>query len=497
MAERTLAQQYADNLRSGDADLMRDKNPYFTATQATRNPLLGEEFPDINSYEAKPAAAGTTFSSTMQDIRQNVTDPRQQLGLIESLYNQGYFKQFADYDKRANRKVGQSIASGQAAFDDEVFGGLDATDIGMASVLAAPALAWALSPAAGAAPSAATGGSSGAFTGGLNVGPGAAAAMGTGGGAAIPAAGLNAGAAAPSVLGAGGASAPASGLFVSPQAMSAFNAGINLPFAAGSGITAGGAGMEFAQPATSLEGGAQQVGGLKVGPDAATQMGVPATPGAPAATSGVATPAPGAAPAAAPAAAAPQQMTFVDNLIQQMKNNALQLGLMGTGLAIAAGGRQDMPSEAEMQGLSDEARKTAKQLMGNYRAGQLSASQQASLQQLTQQTKNQITQYFSSIGQADSTAHMQALAQVDQQSLAMKQQMLDNMLQQGLSAIGVATGPLNSIAQYQLGQDQALRQAFGSFAGSVGTMIGRNAGTQRPPAPQPTQTAPVVSSARA
>ena len=63
----------------------------------------------------------------------------------------------------------------------------------------------------------------------------------------------------------------------------------------------------------------------------------------------------------------------------------------------------------------------------------------------------------------------------------MKQQMLDSALQNGLQAIGVAQGPLNTVAQYQLGQDQQLSQAFGNFASSVGNLFGKQAGTTASP----------------
>jgi hypothetical protein len=247
--------------------------------------------------------------------------------------------------------------------------------------------------------------------------------------------------------------------------------------------------------------------GGNLGSGASSALGLPnpatgaATPtGAPTAASPAAsTPGAGATLPSAPPPVAPPPAGgggFVDSLLKQMKDNALGLGLLG-GSMLLAGKPPEMPSQQQLQGLSNEAQATASQLMAQYRAGQLSASQQAGLDQLTQQTKNQVTQYFASIGQADSTAHQQALAQVDQQAFGMRQQMLDNMLTQGLNAIGVAAGPLQTIAQYQLGQDQALRQAYGNFAQGVGNLFGRQAGTPAPvpQQPRPTQPTQTVQSA--
>jgi hypothetical protein len=342
------------------------------------------------------------------------------------------------------------------------------------------------------------GGAGAEFTGGLVPGANAGASLGAGGGSAIPAAGLNAGAAAPEILGIGGGSAiPSAGLSVSPAAMSALGAG-GLPFAASSGIAAGGEGISFAGAPTSgapATGAAAGGGGINFGPGAAEAMGVPAsTAGAGAGTTGAGT-------GAATTAAAASRPTFVENIMRQMQDNALALGLIGGSMYMASQQKPELPSQQQLESLSGEARQTADQLLSQYRAGQLSAGQQAGLDQLTRQTKNQITQHFSSIGQADSTAHQQALAQVDQQAFAMRQQMLDGMLQQGLSAIGVATGPLNTMAQYQMGQDQALRQAFGNFANSVGQVFGRSSGAPTgtvavPPSNRPTSPAPVVQSSK-
>lgn len=216
---------------------------------------------------------------------------------------------------------------------------------------------------------------------------------------------------------------------------------------------------------------------------------------------------PAGAPISAPASAGASQagvqagaaqgggeQGFVDKMLKQMKDNALGLGLIGGATLLSAGQQRGMPNKAQFEGLGAEAAATAQQLMQQYRSGQLSPGQQASVDQLTQSTKNQINQYFASIGQSDSTAHAQALAQVDQQALGMKQQMLDGALQNGLSAIGVAQGPLSTVAQYQLGQDQQLSQAFSNFAGSVGNLFGRQAG-QPTQSEKPRTASPTITSA--
>jgi hypothetical protein len=200
--------------------------------------------------------------------------------------------------------------------------------------------------------------------------------------------------------------------------------------------------------------------------------------------------------AAGGAAKAAAGGTFVDNAINQMKQNALSLGLMaaGTGAAVSAG-KKPIPNEQQLNQLGTDAAATAHSLIAQYNSGQLSPGQQGSLDQLTQNTKNQLRQYFASIGQSNSTAAMQAEAQVDQQTTIMKQQMLDSTLQNGLQALGVAQGPLSTVANYQVQQDKNLQQAFGNFAQGIGKIFGRGSAATQPQQPptgdtatQPTQT---------
>lgn len=347
-------------------------------------------------------------------------------------------------------------------------------------------------------------------TSGVNVGRGEAPtkqtlmtdASGLAAGAGLAGSGLlDAGAAA----GAGEAVASASPQGLNPALAGGYGGvGLNPAAAGGVGLNpaTGAAAFDSAlSPGMQalLNGGGTALGSLNY----ATPLGGVSSPGG--ATGAAPSAAPGAAPAApatpagsaagagggaAPAATGGQQGGIVDQILKGMRDNAglAQLGLTGAALAMNAKQRP-IPNEQQLNDLAATGSQAAKDLISSYRSGQLSAAQQAGLDQLTQGTKNQINQYFASIGQSDSTAHMQALAQVDQQALGMKQQMLDNMLNQGLQAIGVAQGPLGTIANYRVQQDKNLTDAFGNFANAVGQVFGRQAGTQAPkPNPNPSVT---------
>ena len=226
-------------------------------------------------------------------------------------------------------------------------------------------------------------------------------------------------------------------------------------------------------------GGGMAPGGAPGGAGGAGAPVPPATPGTP-----------GSSPMGA-SGGVQGGTSFVDKILADMKAhplNAAGLGLSAAGML--AQGRPKQPAQVGQLGqLGTTGQQTAQQLLDQYKSGQLSGPQQASLQQLSQNARNQINNYFASIRQSDSTAHQQALAQVDQQAESMKNEMLQQALNSGLQAIGVAAGPLNNVAQYTLGQDRNLQAAFANFANALGNFGGRGAQQNANPTQQtqPTQ----------
>ena len=174
-------------------------------------------------------------------------------------------------------------------------------------------------------------------------------------------------------------------------------------------------------------------------------------------------------------------ISALDKTLATLKANWLPLALQGAGLGISASkGTQPIPNQAQFQGMGETASNAAIQDIQTAQAGQLSGPQQASLDQYIQQAKNQVRQYFSSIGQYDSTERIKAEQQVDQDAMAMKTQLIQQTMQNGISLMGAANTPLQTVANYQLGQDQALQQAIGRFVSGVGTTLGSQAGTPAP-----------------
>ena len=80
-------------------------------------------------------------------------------------------------------------------------------------------------------------------------------------------------------------------------------------------------------------------------------------------------------------------------------------------------------------------------------AGNLTASQQASLDTWTTNQKSAIHQKLANMGLLNSTMIAQWDAWVDQQALAQKQSMVDQTAQEGINAVGTASGAAPSGAQ--------------------------------------------------
>lgn len=259
---------------------------------------------------------------------------------------------------------------------------------------------------------------------------------------------------------------------------------------AGMGLGAGGGGTGLPQtPTPSGTGGGTPGGGggqwptgqPTVGSGASQALGLP--PPATPPSAGVPPTAPGG--------------DFVSGILDQLKKNALSLGLMGVSL-LGAGAKAGQTPQAlqEMQNNTGGARALGQEYIDAARAGRLTGPQQAGLDKYTQDAKNQVRQYFASIGQFDSTSRIKAEQQIDQTALGLQAQMIQQTLTQGLQALGVGNGPLAQVATYQAGQDQALIQAMGSFAQGIGSLFGQQAGKGQTTTPtQQTEPTPQAATA--
>lgn len=232
--------------------------------------------------------------------------------------------------------------------------------------------------------------------------------------------------------------------------------------------------LAAAQPAGAPAATAEPAMGTAAAPVAESPMSTAALPQTPEAAT-AASAAPAASAAAQPPAPTPKG--FVDQVIAQFRRNALGIGINLAALGLAgAVGQRPVAGMGEIQALGGLGAQTARELITQAQQGRLLPGQEAALQRYADQAKAQIRNYFASIGQFDSTSRLQAERQIDQELEAMRGQLISGILQQGLSAIGAATGPLGAAANVQLQRDIALQRALASFGQGVGAMFGMQAG---------------------
>ena len=167
--------------------------------------------------------------------------------------------------------------------------------------------------------------------------------------------------------------------------------------------------------------------------------------------------------------------SFLGNLgtkaLNTIENNPLQtLGVAvggGSLLANIMQGNQPVPGQAQLQNLAGEQASQGRTLAGYATSGTLPPGQQAQLDLQTNAKKAAIRSSFASAGYSNSSAEVQALAQADQEALAQRQAMADQLLKQGFQYTGLADNATQSIMNTQLKQEADLQAAIARFAGSL------------------------------
>ena len=132
--------------------------------------------------------------------------------------------------------------------------------------------------------------------------------------------------------------------------------------------------------------------------------------------------------------------------------------------------KQSQSAAQQLQANAGSSGQVGQQLLSNFQSGQLSGSdQQAIAQYLTQQT-SAINDYYAKAGLSNSSMHTQALQQVQQQAETMRQQALQNMLTQGLSATGTTNSALSAAANANLASSKDTSQALSDFMTALSKM---------------------------
>lgn len=308
------------------------------------------------------------------------------------------------------------------------------------------------SAAKGAGDAAAAGGAEAA--GAAAAAPEVAGALDAGAGAGL--ADLGAGTLA--LTDAGGLGAGASG-----ATLPGLDAGVSAIEGAGVGAPAA------AELAPQVGAGAADIAGGDVATDAASIAGdvglaPPAAPtsiGAPVTDLSTATNLAPITDLSTPAAGAPG---IGSKLLSQLTGNPSVAGALGLNLASGiAQQRAGKDAASQLKAAAAPFNQTGQDLLAQYKSGKLNPGDEFKINQWQQE---QIAKIKSQMG-GNSTASRNAVAQIESQAQAMRDQARQGLLTQGLNALGMGTGPLTSAIQAQAQQDQALQQASGSALNSL------------------------------
>ncbi len=113
------------------------------------------------------------------------------------------------------------------------------------------------------------------------------------------------------------------------------------------------------------------------------------------------------------------------------------------------------------------------QLTSYVNSGKLPAGAQASLDRASAAAKATVRSRYASMGLAGSTMEAQDLASIDQNTATQGFQIADQLLQQGISETGLASGIYENLIRLNQEQDQATGTAIANFAAALSGTSGR------------------------
>lgn len=177
----------------------------------------------------------------------------------------------------------------------------------------------------------------------------------------------------------------------------------------------------------------------------------------------------GISPSSAAGAAAPASASSgIKGLLDKIGITPMQ-ALTGAGLGAAAlAGNKQSGAEKDLSSIAGSQSATGKKLISDAQAGILPPGMDASIEQQTNDAVTAIKSKYAQMGLSGSSSETQAINQIRQQAGQQRAAQLQEILTQGLSALGAAGGTDQSIVQNQLSQDKGLYETLIGLAGLGG-----------------------------
>ena len=166
-----------------------------------------------------------------------------------------------------------------------------------------------------------------------------------------------------------------------------------------------------------------------------------------------------------------QDKSWLSKALGTLGNNKLQTAQLGLGtLGLINQVKQGSNAQKQMNAIAGPASQASQQLLAQFKAGQINPSDAYAIQQWQQTQQAQSDQYFAQAGLSNSSMHQQASSQIAAQAEAMRQQAVQNLLTQGLSAAGVANPTLVAGVNAGLQQDNAAMTTMSNFIATLAKM---------------------------
>jgi hypothetical protein len=152
-----------------------------------------------------------------------------------------------------------------------------------------------------------------------------------------------------------------------------------------------------------------------------------------------------------------------DKAISAITNNPLTAASLGmTGLSAYQGKEAAKALQSSLQQAGAQTSNTAQQLLNQYQTGTINPAQDKQITDWTNNQMAQIKQRYASMGRDPNTdsAAQAEMANAEAQAVAMRDQALQGVLTQGLSAAGVAAGPTTQAIMAGYNANTAAQQSM-------------------------------------
>lgn len=159
-------------------------------------------------------------------------------------------------------------------------------------------------------------------------------------------------------------------------------------------------------------------------------------------------------------------------------SNPLQAASLGlTALSAKRQAGATGTAQSQLNAVAAPASATSAQLLSQFQSGQISGADAYQISQYATTQKAQVDSYYAKAGLTNSSMHQQALQKIDQQAEAMRQQAVQNLLKDGLSAAGVANPVLTAGVNAGVQEDKNAQLAMSNFINALAKM---NTGSASP-----------------